>query len=135
MARTSKLTPEMEVEIAKVYRDNMKIKEMEELFGISNQTIYGVLRRQGVEINNPKLSSGKKRTKKRHCDCGATMPGEAKFCYMCGKSLKTDEEIIIDNLLSARGKCLSQCSAGIRADIDSAIMAAVELLKAKCGVK
>ncbi|MBR5874840.1 MAG: hypothetical protein IKY90_08940 [Oscillospiraceae bacterium] len=135
MSRTSKITPEMEKEIVETYRNNVKIKEMEEMFGISNQTIYGVLRRQGVGINNPKLSSGKKRTKKRRCECGAVMPGEAKFCHMCGKSLKTDEEIIIDNLLKARAKCLSQCTAGIRSDVDSAIMAAVELLKVKCGVK
>lgn len=135
MSRTSKLTPEIELEIVEAYKGNAKIKEIEEMFGICNQSIYGVLRRQGVGINNPNRSSGVKRRKKRYCDCGAVMPPEAKFCHMCGKSLKTDEEIIIDNLLNARAKCLAQCTAGIRSDVDNAIMAAVKLLKEKCGVK
>ena len=135
MSRTSKLTPEIELEIVEAYQSGMNIKEMEELFDMCNQSIYNVLNRQGIERRAPQKKSGVKRRKKRYCDCGAVMPPEAKFCHMCGKSLKTDEEIIIDNLLNARAKCLAQCTAGIRSDVDNAIMAAVKLLKEKCGVK
>lgn len=132
MSRTSKLTPEIELEIAEKYRAGEKAHDIQFTYNIGGKDMYEILAKHGVEKRRP---NRKPAMKKRHCDCGAVMPGEAKFCYMCGSSLKTDEEIIIDNLLKARAKCLSQCTAGIRNDVDTAIMAAVELLKEKCGVE
>ena len=54
---------------------------------------------------------------------------------MCGKSLKTEEEKIIDGLMDARGKLLQYAPDGLKKDADAQIMRAVKLLKEKCGVK
>lgn len=136
MSRTSKITPEIELEVIERYtKGEEKVTSIAGSYGFDPKNIYDILKKHGIGLRKPNRSSGKPRSKKRHCDCGVTMPAEAKYCYMCGKSLKTDEEIIIDGLLFARGKAVQHVPAGIKSDVDRKIMAAVNLLKEKCGVK
>lgn len=128
MSRTSKITPEVELEIVEKYRAGENSQTIRDAYHLDGDRMYNILAKHGIEPRRP-------RRKKRHCDCGAVMPSEAKFCYMCGKNLKTDEEIIIDNLLSARTTCLKYVPDAQRTVADKQIMAAVNLLKEKCGVK
>lgn len=136
MSRTSKITPQIEQEIVERYtRGKEKVTSIARDFDIDTHTMYNVLKKHGIELRSPNRATGRQRSKKRHCECGAVMPAEAKFCHMCGKELKTAEELIIDNLLFARSKALQHVPTGIRTDVDEKIMRAVELLKEKCGVK
>ena len=112
------------------YRDGHTLTAIMRDTGYAVYTIKRILVEEGVEgvkKSNVKIY--------RVCDCGNRNPEEAKYCFICGKQLRTAEEKVIDGLLSARASATTYAPDGVKKEIDAQIMAAVNLLKLKCGVK
>lgn len=114
------------------YEGGMNLRDVGDKYGMSNGTARRILEEAGVEI---KAARGGRAFSNPVCVCGYKNPHGSKFCCMCGKSLKSEEEKIIDGLLDARGKLLQYAPDSIRKETDSQIMRAVKLLKEKCGVQ
>ena len=114
------------------YEGGMSINEVRNKYGMSYNTTRRILIEAGVQMRPP---NGGWANSNPVCSCGHANPTGSKFCNMCGKSLKTEEEKIIDGLMDARGKLLQYAPDGLKKDADARIMRAVKLLKEKCGVK
>ena len=114
------------------YEGGMNLRDAGEKYGMCGNTARRILAEAGVEI---KESRGGWANSNPICSCGHKNPAGSKFCNMCGKSLKTEEEKIIDGLLDARATVLQFTPDGLKKDADAQIMRAVKLLKEKCGVQ
>lgn len=127
-----RFTDEQEQLIIGKYKGGVPMKEITAEFECTDSLIYSILARNNVYT--PRKNQGTRR--KPVCKhCGEKNPVGAKFCCMCGKSLKTQQELVLDGLMEARAKCLQHIPAGIRSDVDSKILAAVELLKVTFNIK
>lgn len=125
-------------EIVVAYQGGEPTKAIMERYGIPNHpALYKILDDWKIERRNPSNGGGKnkKSVKKATCKCGHINPVGSKYCNQCGASLKTEEELILEGLLNARGKCLRYVNQGIRADVDAQIMAAVELIRKTFNIK
>lgn len=114
------------------YEGGMSLLEVGNKNGMANQTARRILIEAGVQMRPAK---GGWAYSNPVCSCGHKNPRGSKFCNMCGKSLKTEEEKIIDGLLDARATVLQFTPDGLKKDADAQIMRAVKLLKEKCGVQ
>ena len=127
------ITQEKKLAIAEAYVSGEKtIKDIVITYGLtSSDHLYAILKEQGVSKKRAFTPRALKPTCKH---CGHKNPSGAMFCNMCGKSLKTEEEIIIDNLLMARAKALKYVPDTVKSEVDKWLVDAANLLKAKCGI-
>lgn len=114
------------------YEGGMNLRKVADKYGMAINTARRILEEAGVEI---KAARGGRAFSNPICVCGHKNPHGSKFCCMCGKSLKSKEEKIIDGLLDARGRLIQYAPESIRKEADSQIMRAVKLLKGKCRVQ
>lgn len=134
MARGVKtpFTAEQKADIVAMYKQGMSLKEIQERHSIrSPSTIYVVLKEMGVEWE--KAGS---RAKFKKCSCGNNKNSlDAKYCFMCGRLLLSDEEQAIEKLLTARGKFLRYVPDTQRAEVDNYMMEAINIIKIKLNIK
>lgn len=114
------------------YEGGMTLKQVSDKYNMAARTARRFLEEGGCTIRQGTWEDCRRKFK---CDCGHANPTGSKFCNMCGKSLKTEEEKIIDGLLDARATVLQLTPDGLKKDADAQIMRAVKLLKEKCGVQ
>ena len=124
------LTKEQTEDIKLMYISGVNTKDIMEKHQIkSPSTLSRILREAGVDMRR-----GKPKAKSRKCICGHGNPVDARFCNQCGERLLTADELVIEGLLAARASVLQYGPASVTNKADEQIMAAVNLLKIKCGV-
>lgn len=114
------------------YEGGMTLKQVSDKYNMAARTARRLLEEGGCTIRQGTWEDCRRKFK---CDCGHANPTGSKYCNMCGKSLKTEKEKIIDGLLVARTTVLQFTPDGLKKDADAQIMRAVKLLKEKCGVQ
>ncbi len=125
MSKTIILTVEQEQDIVAMYTADSTLKEIEEKHGVSQPKIYKILAKHGVAKKMPQRAINYKKV----CECGARMPYNANFCYVCGKELLTEEQKIHNNLLAARATCLKYVPENKRAEVDKQLMSGCDFFK------
>lgn len=90
------LSEETKKDICQAYKNGEKCKTICKMFGISTGTLHRIL--EIYEVPQRKPNSEKKDTKKcRYCGASITQKG-ALYCCMCASSLRTEKEIIVDEM-------------------------------------
>ena len=123
-------TKEQTEDIRLMYISGAKTKDIMERHNIhSPSTLQRVLKEAGVEMRG-----GKHKPKGRKCSCGQMNPAEARLCNQCGERLLTADELVIEGLLASRVTVLKYMPDNVKERYEEQVMAAINLLKIKCGV-
>lgn len=98
MAGKSKYSEEFKQAVIDRYVAGEEASELGKEFGIHNQTIFNWIADAGVELHSNRKSN--KKSKQRVCHkCGNTEHnGKAMYCCMCGARLKSDADLLIDEI-------------------------------------
>lgn len=104
---TRKFTEEIKMELVERYADGERMKDLCAEYKVDITTAYKWLKAYGVECQMPHKQhkvNGKRSTKRTCPKCGnADNNTKAQFCYLCGAKLKTETEMLIDELSHIRG--------------------------------
>lgn len=104
---TRKFTEEIKMELVERYAEGERMKDLCAEYKVDLSAAYKWLKAYGVDCQNPhKTHKGNgRRSSKRTCPkCGnADNNVKAQYCYICGAKLKTEAELLIDELSWMRG--------------------------------
>lgn len=132
MGKRIEFTAEQKADIVAMYKQGMSTKDILGRHNINSpSTIYTVLKEMGVE-----WEKAGPRAKFKKCSCGNNKNSlDAKYCFMCGRLLLSEEEQAIDKLFMARAKIIRYVPETQRAEVDKDITDAINILKIKLNIK
>lgn len=95
-----KYTDEQVNRCIEMYKAGEKVEFIARETGISRGSIAGIVKLHGAQ---PRRT----RSKRKICkSCGTILDHRANFCSNCGASLKTREELLLDDVKTLRGLCM-----------------------------
>ena len=94
-------TTEQREEVLELYNLGVRYEEITEKTGVGRGTITNWAKKAGLPLRHPKKC---KEYKVKKCSyCGEPLDGKFKFCPYCGKDVRSEEDILIEELSTLCG--------------------------------
>lgn len=127
--RTEALSDEVVAEIIKAYVDEKRsVDSIANEFKCAASTITKIMKRNGIATRRP----GKKTTKLvcNHCRREIDLK-DISFCPYCGKDIRTEEQLLIEDLQNSLGIiATSQVPSNSKDKIRNSLLEAIKWIKA-----
>lgn len=120
-----KYTEEQVKQVCELYELGTKVSEISEIVGVETSSVTKIAKRNGLEL---RLSRTKKSKIKKCHNCGENLLEGFRFCPFCGKDVRTDKEICVENLKSLYGAItlLPEGQRNYARDVINSVIAFIE---------
>ena len=125
---------ERDCRIVELILQELSTKEVAEKIGVSRQTVVNVCHHYGIDLPKRSKKSPEKKTKhqatKKCPVCKArNNPSIAKFCCMCGADIRSEADILIENLNKSMDICCSLLPVNSTELVRDAILGAIKYIE------
>ena len=127
----SKINDMMVQEIIKDYSNDIRVADIAEKYGVSHSTISRIAKRNNLALRH---NRDRRTDDEKYCShCRRLIPqlNNISFCPYCGKDIRTEEQLLIEDLKNSLGIiATSQMNSSSKDKIRDSILEAIKWIKA-----